>query len=48
MVAWCDEELKSMGAEVVYQHVKAKNNYGKMLEAQGYELVDLVFARELK
>jgi hypothetical protein len=31
----------------VFQRTKAKHNFGNLLEALGYELVDLVYARRL-
>lgn len=46
-IVWCDEQLQAEGVQVVYQHLKAKHNFGKMLEAIGYELVDLIYARRL-
>lgn len=46
-IAWCDEQLKSEGIEVVYQHVKAAHNWGAMLEKMDYELVDLIYAKRL-
>lgn len=46
-IQWCDEQLKSEGIQVVYQHVKAAHNWGPMIERQGYELVDLIYAKRL-
>ena len=46
-VAWCDSQLKSEGTNVVYHHVKAAHNWGKVLERQGYELVDLIYGKRL-
>lgn len=46
-ILWCDEQLKAEGVQVVYQHVKAEHNFGRMLERFGYKLVDLIFARRL-
>lgn len=46
-IKWCDEQLKSQGVEVVYHHIKAAHNFGALLEAMGYELVDLIFAKRL-
>lgn len=46
-IAWCDEKLKSEGVQTVYHHVKAAHNFGKMLERQGYELVDLIYGKRL-
>lgn len=49
LIAFCDEQLKAEGVQVVYQHVKAtpKLNFGPLLERMNYELVDLIFAKRL-
>lgn len=47
-IQWCDERLKSDGVNVVYHHVKAAHNFGPMLEKQGYELMDLIYAKKLQ
>lgn len=44
-ILWCDQQLKLMGVEVVYHHVKEAHNFGPMLERFGYEKVDLIYAR---
>lgn len=46
-IKWCDEQLKADGVQAVYQHVKAKHNFGPLLERIGYQLVDLIYARRL-
>lgn len=46
-IAWCDEQLRDEGVQAVYQHVKEAHNFGKLLERQGYELVDLIYAKRL-
>lgn len=46
-IAWCDEQLRAEGIQAVYQHMKAKHNFGPMLERIGYELQDLVYVRRL-
>lgn len=46
-VKWCDERLKENGVKWVTQHVKAKHNFGRMLEHVGYELMDLVYSKRL-
>jgi hypothetical protein len=46
-IAWCDEQLAEEGAQAVYHHVKVAHNFGKLLERQGYELVDLIYAKRL-
>ena len=46
-ILWCDEQLRSEGVQVVYHHVKAAHNFGKLLERFGYTLVDLIYSRRL-
>ncbi len=47
-IEWCDDQLRIEGIDVVYHHVKAAHNFGPKLEKQGYELVDLIYAKKLK
>jgi hypothetical protein len=47
-IRWCDVQLQGEGVEVVYHHLKASHNHGRLLERQGYELVDLIYAKRLK
>lgn len=46
-IDWCDQQLKAEGVQVVTQHIKAKHNFGRMLERLNYELVDLIYSRRL-
>ena len=46
-IRWVDRQLKAEGVQIVYQHIKAKHNFGVMLERQGYHLVDLIYAKRL-
>ena len=46
-ILWCDEQLKSEGVQLVCHHIKAKHNFGPMLERFGYELIDLIYGRRL-
>lgn len=46
-VRWCDEQLARTAVQAVYHHVKAAHNFGPLLERQGYELVDLIYAKRL-
>lgn len=46
-ILWCDEQLKAEGVQVVFHHLKAKHNFGPMLERFGYELVDLIYGKRL-
>ena len=47
-IKWCDEQLRLENVQVVYHHIKAQHNFGKLLERFGYELVDLIYARRMK
>lgn len=46
-IAWCDAQLKEEGVQAVYHHVKAAHDFGRLLERQGYDLVDLIYAKRL-
>lgn len=46
-IEWCDKQLQVMGVQVVMQCLKAKHNHSKILERQGYELLDLVYSKRL-
>lgn len=46
-ILWCDKQLAAEGVQVVYHHVKAEHDFGKMLKRIGYKLVDLIYARRL-
>lgn len=46
-INWCDDQLRENGVDIVTHHVKAKHNWGPMLERQGYELMDLIYAKRL-
>lgn len=46
-ISWCDDQLKSLGVNTVYQHVKHSHNHGQMLERKGYELIDLIYGKRL-
>ena len=48
-IKYCDEELKKLGVQVVYHHVKNKKelNFSPMLERDGYELIDLIYGKRL-
>lgn len=46
-IKWSDEQLRAMGVQVVYRHVKKAHNHGRILERFGYENVDLIFAKRL-
>lgn len=44
-IRFCDRELEKEGVQVGYHHIKAKHNFGVLLERMNYELVDLIYAR---
>lgn len=46
-IQWCDEQLKNMGVQVVYHHVKVKKDYGKALERLGYEKMNIEYSKRL-
>lgn len=46
-IRWCDEQLAGEGCQVVVRHVKAAHDYGKLLERQGYAIVDHLYAKRL-
>ena len=46
-ILWCDDELRKEGVQVVYHHIKAAHNWGKMIERLGYQLQDLIYCRRL-
>ncbi len=49
LVRFVDERLKTERVQVVLRHVKAKPelDYSRMLEVEGYELVDRIYAKRL-
>lgn len=46
-IKFCDDSLRSEGIKVVLQHIKAKFNWGPMIERMGYELQDLIYTKRL-
>lgn len=46
-IAWCDDQLRAEGVQAVYHHVKAAHDFGILLERQGYEMVDKIYAKRL-
>lgn len=47
LIKFCDEELRKLGVQAVYHHVKTKHNFGPLLERFGYEAVDVIYAKRL-
>lgn len=46
-ISWCDEQLKKDGIQVVYHHVKASQDFSKILTRLGYHLIDYIYGRRL-
>lgn len=46
-IRFCDSELRREGVQAVYHHVKVAHNFGRILERQGYEPVDIIYAKRL-
>lgn len=46
-IKWCDDQLRNEGVQVVYHHTKSDHNFGPMLQRQGYELMDHIYAKRL-
>lgn len=46
-IKWCDHELKKLGVQAVYHHVKSEHNWGKILEIMDYKLIDLIYGKRL-
>lgn len=45
LIRHADEALAKEGVQVIYQHSKAAHSIGPILERQGYELVDEIYAK---
>lgn len=47
-INWCNEELKELGFKTVFYNTKADKDFGeKILIPMGFELVDMVYGKEL-
>lgn len=46
-IRWCDDQLRASGVQVVYHHVKMLMDFGSILERQGYECLEKVYAKRL-
>ena len=40
-ISWCEKQVKELGADVIYHHVKAKNDYGVLLKRLGYDIINI-------
>lgn len=47
-VAWCEQQLKCEGVQVIVHHVKQKHPaLGRILEHQGYQIMDVLYTKRL-
>ncbi len=46
-IRYCDDRLRAEGVQAVYHHTKRAHDFGNLLEAIGYEAVDIIYARRL-
>jgi hypothetical protein len=44
-IAWCDEQLRGEGVDLVSHHVKVKLDWSPLLERLGYEWMDKILVR---
>lgn len=47
LIAYADQQLKELGVQVVYQHVKCSHNWSHILVEQGYKHVEQLFSKRL-
>lgn len=46
-IKWCDEELKSIGVQVVHHHIKFAHDWSPILENMGYVKHDIIMSKRL-
>ena len=46
-IAWCDEQLRADGVQVVYHHIKFAHDWSPILRRMGYEEQDKIMSRRL-
>lgn len=46
-IKYADDELRKLGVQTIYRHVKLAHNHGKILLRDGYEAVDTIYAKRL-
>jgi hypothetical protein len=46
-IRWCDEQLTKQAVQCVYHHVKVIHDFGRLLERQGYEKIDIIYGKRL-
>lgn len=47
LIKYAEDQLAEEGVQVVYHHVKVKNNFGPILGRMGYEQVETIWAKRL-
>lgn len=47
LIKYADERLAEEGVEVVYHHVKLRQDFGPLLERLGYEPIETIWGRRL-
>jgi hypothetical protein len=48
LLDFSEADLKALGVQVVYQHIKARSrNLGRLLRLRGYEHIDEIYGKRL-
>ena len=47
LICFSDQELRAAGVQVVLHHVKPARDYSPLLEREGYQLVERIYARKM-
>lgn len=45
-IRWCDDQLIKEGVKAIFHQISARNDFGKIFERMGYELMDLSYAKK--
>ena len=48
LVKWCENQLQTEGVHTVFHHMRAGDEFGRLLESIGHKLVEQVYARRLR
>lgn len=46
-IKWCDAKLAEAGVQVIFREIKASKDFGALLKRQGYEQVNITYAKRL-
>lgn len=46
-IIWCDDELRKLGVQIIYHHIKFSQDWSVMLEKIGYEPIDKIMGKRL-